>query len=93
MTFHTNFDLDEGVFTGLKAAGQQVLLDRVRLQFRQDERMSERHGKISLDGLTGEFVLDLEHAPNFWPFLWAGQWVHVGKHAAEGLGRYRVNPA
>lgn len=28
--------------------------------------------------------------PALWPLLWRGQWTHVGKNAAFGLGRYRL---
>ena len=44
---------------------------------------------MSLGGVVGEWGstarLDL-----FWPFLELGEWLHVGKEAAFGLGRYRI---
>ena len=39
----------------------------------------------------GRVALDLRTAPQVWPWLWAGQFVHAGKAAAYGLGAYRLS--
>jgi hypothetical protein len=93
MTFHMDFDLDETHFSDLKAAGRRVHLMDARLDFSETSRGSlSQSQEISLNGLTGEFVLDLGRASTLWPYLWLGQWVHAGKHTTEGLGAYRVLP-
>lgn len=68
----------------------QVGLTDVRLQWRRGERTSRRQGqRIPLDGLIGDFCLTGDLEP-LWPWLWTGQWTHVGKSAVMGLGRYRL---
>lgn len=52
---------------------------------------SRQKRRIPLDGLTGSFTVRGELAP-LWPWLWTGQWLHVGKAADMGLGRYRLVP-
>jgi CRISPR/Cas system endoribonuclease Cas6 (RAMP superfamily) len=45
-----------------------------------------------MGGLVGRMVLDLSGAPDLWPFLWHGQWLHAGKGATMGMGAYRLLP-
>jgi CRISPR/Cas system endoribonuclease Cas6 (RAMP superfamily) len=42
-----------------------------------------------LGGAVGSWTLAGDLAP-FWPLLYLGQWLHVGKSATFGLGRYRL---
>jgi hypothetical protein len=94
MTFHTDTDLDESLFVQLKALGQGMSVEDPRLSFSKDARWSARQSTdINLSGILGEFTLDMTDCPLLWPYLWLGQWVHVGKHATEGLGAYRVGAA
>ena len=45
--------------------------------------------KIHLNGLLGEFIL--ENVPEeFLPFLYAGEFLHIGKNCSMGFGKYRV---
>jgi hypothetical protein len=54
------------------------------------ERYSNRlEGKHPLSGLVGRALLSDIPEP-LWPYLILGQWVHVGKSASFGQGRYMV---
>jgi hypothetical protein len=54
------------------------------------ERYSNRlEGKHPLSGLVGHALLSNIPEP-LWPYLILGQWVHVGKSASFGQGRYEV---
>lgn len=59
--------------------------DWVRYSSRQQQEMA-------LGGVVGDWQL---HGPpevlaHIWPWLWLGQWLHVGKNASFGLGGYRL---
>ncbi len=58
--------------------------DWTRYSSRQDTRMQ-------LGGLLGELHLSGAGLPALWPALWFGQWAHIGKSTAFGLGGYRVS--
>ncbi|RMD83599.1 MAG: CRISPR system precrRNA processing endoribonuclease RAMP protein Cas6 [Candidatus Dadabacteria bacterium] len=45
---------------------------------------------MQMGGLVGRIVFDTEMMRPFWPFLWIGQWLHVGRGTTMGLGRYRI---
>ncbi len=53
---------------------------------RQSSRQQQR---MVLGGAVGRWTLHGDLAP-FWPLLHLGQWLHVGKNATFGLGRYRI---
>ncbi|MBK1735777.1 hypothetical protein CKO15_10900 [Halorhodospira abdelmalekii] len=60
------------------------------LRWQDADRYSSRQGqRVPLGGLVGHFRLEGDLAP-IWPLLWVGQWVHTGKSAVMGLGRYRL---
>lgn len=76
-------------FGGLAAAARTVE-GTARLRWRDWTRYSSRQDrKHALGGVVGEWRLEGELAP-FWPFLELGAWLHVGKGATFGLGRYRL---
>ncbi len=52
-------------------------------------RSSRQQQGMVLGGAVGRFALHGDLAP-FWPLLYLGQWLHVGKNATFGLGRYRI---
>lgn len=59
--------------------------DWVRYSSRQQQEMA-------LGGVVGDWHL---HGPqavlaSAWPWLWLGQWLHVGKNATMGLGGYQL---
>ncbi|CAM2064924.1 CRISPR system precrRNA processing endoribonuclease RAMP protein Cas6 [Sulfidibacter corallicola] len=46
--------------------------------------------KRAMGGLVGILTLEGDRLEPFWPWLWLGQFVGVGKGAPIGLGRYRL---
>ncbi|MBW1735721.1 MAG: CRISPR system precrRNA processing endoribonuclease RAMP protein Cas6 [Deltaproteobacteria bacterium] len=70
--------------------------DKVRLLHEElrwvEERRFSKHRNLShtLKGWVGDVVYegDLE---TFWPFLWLGQYLHVGKASAFGQGWYEID--
>ncbi len=61
--------------------------------FRWNRYSSRQHKKIGMDGIVGHVTFDGEAIAPFWPLLWLGQWLHLGKGTSMGLGRYRIGPA
>lgn len=54
---------------------------------------SRQHQEMTLGGVLGSWTLhgNPEVLAEIRPWLWLGQWLHVGKNATMGLGCYRVN--
>lgn len=89
--FHGNGPLLEN-FTPLLAAAAEIR-DEKRLVWRDWTRYSSRQQqKMTLGGVVGEWVLEGSLGP-FAHYLDIGQWLHVGKEAAFGLGRYSLTNA
>ncbi|TDQ44382.1 CRISPR system precrRNA processing endoribonuclease RAMP protein Cas6 [Tepidicella xavieri] len=65
--------------------------DRTALHWRDWSRYSSRQKQeMTLGGAIGAWTL---HAPawdDIWPWLWLGQWLHLGKNATMGMGAYRL---
>lgn len=78
--------------TSTSAAEQ--LRDQRQLQWFHWTRYSSRQQReMALGGVIGTWHLSgppdvLSH---LWPWLWLGQWLHVGKNASFGLGGYRLS--
>lgn len=66
----------------LTQAGDLRWLDWSRYSSRQQQEMT-------LGGVVGEWRLAGDCAPLL-PWLWLGQWLHVGKNATMGMGQYRL---
>jgi hypothetical protein len=45
---------------------------------------------MTLGGVVGEWVLEGDLGP-LAHWLWLGQWLHAGKNATMGMGRYSVS--
>ncbi len=52
---------------------------------------SRQHTEMQFGGLIGEVELHGAGLADLWPALWLGQWTHVGKGTAFGLGGYRIS--
>ena len=66
------------------------LVDKRRLQWKDWTRFSSRQDQeMTLGGVIGEWTLsgDLEE---LLPWFWLGQWLHVGKNATMGMGKYSL---
>ncbi len=91
--FHGDHEL-EADYAALKQAAQRVRLEETSLAWRDQHRWSSRtQQKVPLGGVIGSLVLDISDATELWPFLWLGQWLHAGKGAVLGMGRYALSAA
>lgn len=80
------FSLDD--IHQLNALADQVQEGERQLRWCDWERNSSRQKqKMKLGGLIGHWQL-LQVPPPLLPFIYLGQWVHVGKECAFGLGQY-----
>jgi hypothetical protein len=92
-SFHTDTPLETD-FAGLTQLIHQVESISGNLAWKEWSRYSSRQKTaIRMDGLLGEIEVDLTGSPELWPYLWLGQWVHVGKGTSMGLGRYTIHTA
>lgn len=74
----------------LAVAARAASVSDARLEWFDWARYSARQRRrIPMGGIIGEFTLGGDLGP-LWPWLWIGQWLHVGKGAVMGLGRYRL---
>ena len=86
--FHCNLNLDAD-FSLLKAKAETVGLTQ-DMRWQIFTRFSSRQNTLlNYNGLIGECALhDLD--PIFLPFLQLGTWLHLGKGATFGLGKYVI---
>ncbi len=62
------------------------------LQWLDLDRFSARQQrKHKIGGLVGYVEMELDDLAELWPALWQGQYLHVGKLAAMGLGHYTLS--
>ncbi len=74
-------------------ANQIETLDR-QLRWHDWKRYSSRQRTaMNMGGLVGRWTLRHERLAEWWPMIWHGQWLHLGKATSMGLGRYRVESA
>jgi hypothetical protein len=69
------------------------LTDSRELQWFDWTRYSSRQKQeMTLGGLLGQWTLhgSTDAIAQIWPWLWLGQWLHVGKNATMGLGAYTL---
>ncbi|MBP9059540.1 MAG: CRISPR system precrRNA processing endoribonuclease RAMP protein Cas6 [Rhodoferax sp.] len=54
---------------------------------------SRQHQAMTLGGVLGTWTLhsNTDTLTQLWPWLWLGQWLHVGKNATMGLGGYTLH--
>lgn len=89
--FHTDTPLNTD-FAGLTAQAKQIAIAKHNLQWFDWTRYSSRQQtEMNLGGLVGNITLDTDGLDNFWPYLWLGQWTHIGKATSMGLGAYSIN--
>jgi hypothetical protein len=68
----------------------EYLGDRREMQWLDWTRYSSRQRQsMTLGGYVGRWRMDGSLA-DLLPWLWLGQWTHVGKGAVMGMGRYRM---
>lgn len=89
--YHTSecLELD---FRALRAQAQQLEAAEVAFKWFEWTRYSSRQqGLIAMDGMLGHFCLSGMDWQAFWPWLWWGQWLHVGKGTVMGQGQYELD--
>jgi hypothetical protein len=87
---HGEGSFPEQDWKALLQQSESITLHHRQLLWYEQSRYSARQGQsIPTSGLLGSVELRGDLAP-FWPFLWQGQWLHVGKNAVMGMGGYRL---
>jgi CRISPR-associated endoribonuclease Cas6 len=77
-------------YHALADLADQVVVEDQNVSTHTWERYSNRNeSKHPLSGLVGQ-ALFTGIAKPLWPYLLVGQWVHLGKGASFGQGRYVV---
>lgn len=90
--FHEGIEW-EADFRGLVDRAKAVRFAERRLSWQESSRYSARQqATMPLSGILGSVRAEGDLSA-FWPQLWAGQWLHVGKATMFGLGCYTVRPA
>lgn len=78
----------------LETIRQAVRPAQGRLHWADWARYSSRqHTPMKVGGLMGEMVFDTTGLEPWWPMLWTGQWLHLGRFTSMGLGRYMLKEA
>ena len=75
------------------ALAAQVQDARDELRWYDWTRFSSRQQQeMTLGGVLGRWRLaaDSDTLAQLWPWLWLGQWLHVGKNATMGMGAYTL---
>ncbi|MFN3920721.1 MAG: CRISPR system precrRNA processing endoribonuclease RAMP protein Cas6 [Methylohalobius sp.] len=81
-------------FRSLLAQAEAVRPVSAELAWYDWERYSNRQKTyVRMGGLVGQVSFEGRQLAPFWPWLWAGQAVHVGKGTVMGLGGYRIEAA
>ena len=71
----------------------ETLTDQRDLHWHDWTRYSSRQQQeMTLGGVLGTWTLhgNADTLVSLWPWLWLGQWLHVGKNATMGLGAYAL---
>lgn len=73
-------------------AHAESLPDERHLRWQDWSRYSSRQQQeMTLGGVVGSWTLQGELGPLL-PWLWLGQWLHIGKNATMGMGGYTLHP-
>ena len=88
--FHTDSPLETD-FAALTAKARNVQFVSQQLKWYDWTRYSSRQEtEMNMGGLVGSVYLDMQDLEDFWPYLWLGQWTHVGKGTSMGMGAYSI---
>jgi hypothetical protein len=81
----------EADFKGLKEIAAKTEIIQADLRRQKSTCWSARQGKaVQLAGFLGTVDFSLNNIEVFLPFLHLGQWLHIGKQASKGFGRYQL---
>jgi hypothetical protein len=86
---NTAWHMDKNTAQKLNALADTVKDER-RLRWQEWSRYSSRQQQVmELGGVTGHWLL--KQVPvELLPYLYLGQWLHAGKEAVFGLGKYEI---
>jgi hypothetical protein len=88
--FHTETPLETD-FAALTALAKTVQLQEQQLSWYDWTRYSSRQKtEMNMGGLIGTVQLEMAGLEVFWPYLWLGQWTHIGKGTSMGMGAYTI---
>jgi CRISPR/Cas system endoribonuclease Cas6 (RAMP superfamily) len=89
---HGNGSWPQEEYGPLLDLAETVSLEHHETTWLRHARYSARGGAMPMEGLVGEawYASDEDLLPLL-PALWLGQWVHVGKAAVWGMGRYEIH--
>lgn len=82
---------DRDYFHALNLKARNIDIDVSQLSWQDWTRYSSRQQqRMILGGVVGDLFLagDLM---SFMPYIWLGQWLHIGKNATFGLGKYTTS--
>jgi hypothetical protein len=95
LEFHASQPQWGALVPGLSAQSQQLSDDRELRWFDWVRYSSRQRQEMTLGGVLGRWTLrgSTETLAVIWPWLWLGQWLHVGKNASFGMGGYVLTPS
>ncbi len=89
--FHTDSPLEVN-FAALSQKAKTIAITQKQLDWFDWTRYSSRQEtEMQMGGIVGTFQLETNDIHEFWPYLWLGQWTHVGKGTSMGMGAYTIN--
>jgi CRISPR-associated endoribonuclease Cas6 len=78
-------------FTPIIEASKRIMIEREDLVWYDWERYSSRQDiRMRLGGFVGEITYIGDNLKELLPYILLGEYIHVGKGATFGLGRYEV---
>lgn len=90
--FHTDMPLDID-FAACTTRARSVELISKQLEWFDWTRYSSRQDtEMNMGGVIGKIGVAMQNLDEFWPYLWLGQWTHVGKGTSMGMGAYSIRP-
>jgi len=91
--FHTDTPLETD-FAALTRQARELDFTEKELYWYDWTRYSSRQKtEMQMGGLLGSIAIDISNHPQFWPYLWLGQWTHAGKATSMGMGHYILEAA
>ena len=86
--FHCGEDLDVDARALIEASG--AVIHQPNFRWHRADRYSYRGERsVPMDGFTGQIRFSGELEP-FLPFIFLGEYLHIGHHTAFGHGQYRL---
>ncbi|MGB9628868.1 MAG: CRISPR system precrRNA processing endoribonuclease RAMP protein Cas6, partial [Thermodesulfobacteriota bacterium] len=77
-------------FKAMIEESKKIRVIKSDLEWSDWERYSNRQStKMRMGGLIGEVFFEGDFGP-FWPYLFLGEYLHVGKGTSFGLGKYKI---